>query len=280
MLHPGSSVPALLLGPSHFSEGRTPGPPFPSLHAPGTQIQRPGLTTCRPGSKCLLFRVRFQSAPRRRKGKLGMGVGGGNPDQTPDPSPHWSPGHLPCWAKEDFVRSLRAPGGGGWEQQERAGGSLLPRPSVRPSVPQATALSLESTLSSKGCSTPLWERRNECSPWLPARVGMPWSAHYPMPVPSGPGPSHWARRDSGACSVLPLRCFPPAGSSSIPPFSLPPPDLTPFISESEAAGVCRPHLGSRRQPDLSGPGEALAQKSTGQRLEGRAWPEEVGPRVS
>ena len=29
VLHPGSSVPALLLGPSHFSEGRTPGPPFP-----------------------------------------------------------------------------------------------------------------------------------------------------------------------------------------------------------------------------------------------------------
>ena len=140
---------------------------------------------------------------------MGVGVGGGNPDQTPDPSPHWSPGHLPCWAKEDFVRSLRAPGGGGWEQQERAGGSLLPHPSVRPSVPQATALSLESTLSSKGCSTPIWERRNECSPWLPARVGMPWSAHYPMLVPSGPGLSHWARRDSGACSVLPLHCFPP-----------------------------------------------------------------------
>lgn len=148
---------------------------------------------------------------------MGVGVGGGNPDQTPDPSPHWSPGHLPCWAKEDFVRSLRAPGGGGWEQQERAGGSLLPRPSVRPSVPQATALSLESTLSSKGCSTPLWERRNECSPWLPARMGMPWSAHYPMPVPSGPGPSHWARRDSGACSVLPLRCFPPCRLLLHPP---------------------------------------------------------------
>lgn len=54
-------------------------------------------------------------------------------------------------------------------------------------------------------------------PRLPARVGTPWSAHYPMPAPSGPGPSHWARRDSGACSVLPLHCFPPAGSSSIPP---------------------------------------------------------------
>ena len=78
-------------------------------------------------------------------------------------------------------------------------------------------LSLESTLSSKGCSTPLWERRNECSPWLPARMGMPWSAHYPMPVPSGPGPSHWARRDSGACSVLPLRCFPPCRLLLHPP---------------------------------------------------------------
>ena len=34
--------------------------------------------------------------------------------------------------------------------------------------------------------------------------------------------------------------FPPTGSSSIPPFSLPPPDLTPFISESGVWGLLAP----------------------------------------
>lgn len=179
--------------------------------------QRPGLTTCHLGSKCLLFRVQFLSAPRRRKGKSGGGggceVGGGNPDQTPDPSPNWSPGHLPCWAKEDFVRSLRAPGGGGWEQQERAGGSLLPRPSVRPSVPQATALSLESTLPSKGCSTPLWERRDKCSPgsllaWARPGVHIILCPRHLAQVPATGHAGTPEPAQSSHCTAFPLQAPP------------------------------------------------------------------------
>lgn len=49
------------------------------------------------------------------------------------------------------MRSLRAPGGGGWEQQKRAGGHCLL------STPWAKVLSLDPTLSSKGYSTLLWE---------------------------------------------------------------------------------------------------------------------------
>lgn len=49
------------------------------------------------------------------------------------------------------MRSLRAPGGGGWEQQRRAGCYCFPL------MPQVKALSLDPALSPKGCSTLLWE---------------------------------------------------------------------------------------------------------------------------
>lgn len=142
---------------SHFSEGRIPGPhAFPTLPK-YPNPQRPGLTTCHPGTEYFI-RVQVLSAPRRkREGEIERG----NPDQTPDPSLHWSPGHLPYWAKEDFMRSLRAPGGGGWEQQRRAGGYCFP------STPQVKALSLDHTLSSKGCSTLLWEALADSLPAEP-----------------------------------------------------------------------------------------------------------------
>lgn len=207
--HPGSPVPALLLGPSHFSEGRTPGAPVSLPTRPRySNPQRPGLTTCRPGTECLLFRVQFLSAPRRRKGKLGGWGGGRKPGSDPRPLPPLEPrasallgqGRL-CEIPEGPGRRGLGAAGEGW--------GLTVSPSVRLSVPQATTLSLESTLPLKGCSTPLWERRNECSPWLPARVGTPWSARHPMPTPSDPGPSHRAHRGSGAHSVLPLHCCAP-----------------------------------------------------------------------
>lgn len=205
-------------GSLSFLRGKDPRTPFPSLHSPGTQIHR-GLVSPPAIWAPSVYYLESNFYPHcgegrgNRGGGGGCEVGGGNPDQTPDPSPNWSPGHLPCWAKEDFVRSLRAPGGGGWEQQERAGGSLLPRPSVRPSVPQATALSLESTLPSKGCSTPLWERRDKCSPgsllaWARPGVHIILCPRHLAQVPATGHAGTPEPAQSSHCTAFPLQAPP------------------------------------------------------------------------
>lgn len=136
------------LEPLSFLSGKDPRTHAPA-HSPGTQIHR-GLVSP-PALWALSVLLESQVLPASRKKKGVENRERGNPDQTPDPSPHQSPGHLPYWAKEDFIRSLRAPGGGGWEQQKRAGGHCFL------SMPQAKALSLDPTLSPKGYSTLLWE---------------------------------------------------------------------------------------------------------------------------
>lgn len=149
----GSRVPALLsavlrsLSPSHFSGGEGPEDP-----APSPTLQVPKSTEAWSHHLPSGHRVFYWSPIFIRTAeKEGGGDRERNPDKTPDPSPHRSPGHLPRRAKEDFVRSLRAPGGGGWEQQKRA------RATASLLMSQAKALSLDPTLSPKGCSTPPWE---------------------------------------------------------------------------------------------------------------------------
>lgn len=59
---------------SHFSEGRIPGPhAFPTLPK-YPNPQRPGLTTCHPGTEYFI-RVQVLSAPRRkREGEIERGT--------------------------------------------------------------------------------------------------------------------------------------------------------------------------------------------------------------
>ena len=74
---------------------------------------------------------------------------------------------------------MGAPGGGGWEQQKRAGAT------ASPSAPQAKALGLESALSGKGCSTPLGEGGGSAAGQAPKR-----EASYSVVI--CPPPSRWA----------------------------------------------------------------------------------------
>lgn len=68
----------------------------------------------------------FPHCGERGKGKLREG---GNPVQTPDSSPHQSPGHLPYWAKEDFEipeGPSRGVGGAGCRRRGLEGGPPHP----------------------------------------------------------------------------------------------------------------------------------------------------------
>ena len=136
MLHPGSSVPALLLGPSHFSEGRTPGPPFPSLHAPGTQIHR-GLVSPPAVRAPSVYYLESDFNPHRGEGRgnwgWGWGGGGSKPGSDPRPLPPLEPrasallgqGRL-CEIPEGPRRRGLGAAGEGW--------GLTASPSVCPSV--------------------------------------------------------------------------------------------------------------------------------------------------
>ena len=217
-------------GSLSFLGGKDPRTPLsPSLHAPGTQIHR-GLVSPPAVWAPSVYYLESNICPHRGEGRGNWGGWGGGrkPGSDPRPLPPLEPRASALLGQGRLCEIPEGPGRRGLGAAGERWG-LTVSPSVRLPVPQATTLSLESTLPSKGCSTPLWERRNECSPWLPACVGTPWSARHPMPtcrLAQVPATGHAGAPEpawSSHCTA-----FPPTGSSSIPPFSLPPPDPDPI----------------------------------------------------
>lgn len=141
---------------------------------------------------------------------MGGGEVGGGTRIRPQTLPNWSPQGICPVGPRKTCEIPEGPGRRGLGAAGEGWGLTASHPSVRPSVPPGHRLNLDSPPFLQRAVAPLSGRGGTSAPPAPCSRGhaLECTLSYAAPIWAPGCSSHWAL-GLGACSVLPLHCFPP-----------------------------------------------------------------------